>query len=54
VTGKLPLLRASIRMMLRSRGVIYAMVANPLQVVALGLLFYGFAMWAVAASRRPA
>ena len=38
MTGKLPLLRASIRMMLRSRGVIYAMVANPLQVVALGLL----------------
>jgi ABC-2 type transport system permease protein len=41
MTGNLPLLRASIRMMLRSRGVIYAMVANPLQVVALGLLAGG-------------
>lgn len=41
MTGNLPLLRASILMMLRSRGVIYAMVANPLQVVALGLLAGG-------------
>ncbi|MCZ7569013.1 MAG: ABC transporter permease [Ardenticatenaceae bacterium] len=37
----LSLLRASVRMMLRSRGVIYAMVSNPLQVVALGLLAGG-------------
>lgn len=41
MTGNLSLLRASVRMMLRSRGVIYAMVANPLQVVALGLLAGG-------------
>lgn len=41
MTLSLPLLRASVRMMLRSRGVIYAMVANPLQVVALGLLAGG-------------
>jgi ABC-2 type transport system permease protein len=41
MTNNLSLLRASVRMMLRSRGVIYAMVANPLQVVALGLLAGG-------------
>lgn len=41
MTENLSLLRASVRMMLRSRGVIYAMVANPLQVVALGLLAGG-------------
>ena len=37
----LSLVRASLRMMLRSRGVIYAMIANPLQVVAFGLLAGG-------------
>lgn len=41
MTSNQPLLGASVRMMLRSRGVIYAMVANPLQVVALGLLAGG-------------
>ena len=34
----LPLLHASFRMMLRSRGVVFAMVAIPVQVVAFGLL----------------
>jgi ABC-2 type transport system permease protein len=38
MTQTLPLLRASFTMMLRSRGVIYAMVAIPVQIVAFGLL----------------
>jgi ABC-2 type transport system permease protein len=42
----MPLLRASVRMMLRSRGVIYAMVSSPVIVAAFGLmrdLGFGFA-----------
>lgn len=38
MTATLPLLRASFTMMLRSRGVVFAMVAIPVQVVALGLM----------------
>ena len=34
----LPMLRASFRMMLRSRGVIYAMVSTPVMIVAFGLM----------------
>ena len=38
MTLAFPLVRASVTMMLRSRGVVFAMVAIPVQVVALGLL----------------
>ena len=45
MTQTLPMFRASLKMMLRSRGVIYAMVSTPVMVVAFGLmgdLGYGF------------
>jgi ABC-2 type transport system permease protein len=50
ITQAIPLLRASTLMMLRSRGVIYAMVSGPVMVAAFGLmrdLSLGFGTYSV-------